>query len=205
GTWSLRARMLPGAAGSGIPVLDQGAGNGQRRRHDRPATGVLAPGQGLADFLAAEPARILQLAVGARQVGLAFGDVAKHQRAGERPGLGCQVLAAAHPHPGFLVDLAHHRLLRRLAGLDEAGQHRPAARDPAGLAAQQQALAVADGDDHRRVDARIVVGAAARAMADEATTLEPEAFAANAAMPAAGTPVRSEEHTSELQSRENLV
>src|SRR5690606_23061527 len=103
---------------------------------------------------------------------------------------GGQVAAMEHPYPGLLVHLACHRLLRRLAGLDETGQHRPAPGYPAGLPSKQQPLAVADGHDHGRIDPRVVVAAAAGAVPDEAAALEFQALAAGAAMPAARAPVQ---------------
>ena len=66
----------------------------------------------------------------------------------------------------FLHDLAGHRLFQAFAGLDETGQGRIHAFDPAVLAAQQAgrapALRVAVGDQHddRRIGAgKMVVGA----------------------------------------------
>src|SRR3546814_7598585 len=74
---------------------------------------------------------------------------------------------------------------------DEAGQGGIAVRRPAGVAAEQQAAAVGDGHDHRRVAARVVLQFAARAPAEPAGAAVFERGAADA---------RSEEHTSELQS-----
>lgn len=62
---------------------------------------------------------------------------------------------AADPHAGFLPDLAAHRILNGLAGLEEAGQGAVPLGRPAGGAAEQHALGVGgdDGGDHGRVGA----------------------------------------------------
>ena len=56
--------------------------------------------------------------------------------------------------PDFLLDLAPHRLLDRLARLEEAGERRIHARREARLPAEQAALAVDREHDHHRIDAR---------------------------------------------------
>src|SRR3546814_2401436 len=89
--------------------------------------------------------------------------------------------AAKDAHAAFLQHLALDGLLKRFARLDEAGQGGVAVRRPAGVPAEQQAAAVGDGDDHRRIGARVVFEFTARAPAEPAGA-------------------RSEEHTSELQS-----
>src|SRR3546814_4436146 len=91
-----------------------------------------------------------------------------HQRRRERPRLRGEVAAAKDAHAAFLQHLALDGLLQRFARLDEAGQGGVAVRRPAGVAAEQQAAAVGDGDDHRRIGARVVFEFAARAPAEPA-------------------------------------
>src|SRR3546814_4284998 len=122
-----------------------------------------------------------------------------HQRRRERPRLRGEVAAAKDAHAAFLQHLALDGLLQRLARLDEAGQGGIAVRRPAGVAAEQQAAAVGDGHDHRRVAARVVLQFAARAPAEPAGAAVFERGAADAAVAMPRLP-RSEEHTSELQS-----
>lgn len=62
---------------------------------------------------------------------------------------------AADPDASLLPDLAAHRVLDGLAGLDEAGQGAVPVGRPAALATQQHALAVGrdDGDNHGGISA----------------------------------------------------
>src|SRR3546814_5871218 len=85
-----------------------------------------------------------------------LGEEAEHQRRRERPWLRREVAAAKDAHAAFLQHLALDGLLQRFARLDEAGQGGVAVRRPAGVPAEQQAAAVGDGDDHRRIGARVV-------------------------------------------------
>ncbi|MCG3170396.1 MAG: hypothetical protein CALGDGBN_01936 [Pseudomonadales bacterium] len=73
-------------------------------------------------------------------------------------------------YAGLLEQLAAHRLLERLAGLDEAGQRRIEPRGEDRLAPQQHLAAVFGEHDHDRVDARKVLGAAMRTAAPPAGT-----------------------------------
>ena len=116
---------------------------------------------------ALEPAHFRQLAVARPRLRAAvrYGLEPDHQRARERPRLRGDVADLADLHARLLAHLAPDRLLERLAGLDEAGQHGEAALRPARLAAEQKPVAVHHAHDHDRVGAREVVGVAGRAVA----------------------------------------
>ena len=174
-----------------MPMFDQGARDGDGRRQQQAGPVVVAvPDQRRVDLLEGEPARVLQLAIDLRRVGLGDRAEAEHQRAGERPGLRTEIAAMPHAHLRLFQHLARHRLLQRLAGLDETGDHRVAPGGPGRLPPQQQALAIADGDDHGRVDAGIVVLAAVGAMGDVARAPERDGAAAGAAEARGGLPVQ---------------
>ena len=90
---------------------------------------------------------------------------ADHQRLRERPGLRGDVLDAYDLDAGLLAGLADHRLLRRLAGLDESGQRRPTVRGRALPAAEQAAIAGLHEHRDRRVGPRKLDQPAHRAAA----------------------------------------
>src|SRR3954470_8726754 len=93
------------------------------------------------ELLAREPAHVLELLVLRRRLAARPVRVeAEHQRAREGPGLRARVAHAAHLDARFLEHLARHRLLERLAGLDEAGQRRVAPWRPARLATEQRTV-----------------------------------------------------------------
>ena len=98
-----------------------------------------------AQLAALPPPRLDQL-VGLRlrhpgAVGVGERPEANHQRGWEGPGLGGDVLDADNLDAGLLAGLTDHRLLERLARLDEAGQSRPPVLGGAVAAAEQAALA----------------------------------------------------------------
>ena len=99
---------------------------------------------------------------------LRLGEAADHQRGRKGPGLRGQVDDARAGDAGLLADLAPHRVLDRLAGLEKPGQRRIHARREAGLAPDQAALAVDGQHDHDRVDARKMLCVAGRAFAPPA-------------------------------------
>jgi hypothetical protein len=105
--------------------------------------------------------------LGVDQDGLAgrgVGAEAEHQAARHRPGLAADVAHVGHLDLGFLGHLADHRLLGRLAGVDEPGQDRHPAARPGGVPGQQAAVVrVGHQHDHRGVGAREVLGAVGRA------------------------------------------
>jgi hypothetical protein len=111
--------------------------------------------------------RAFEFAGDARLVGLGSRLEPEHQGTRERPRLRGQIAAAQDAHAGFLHHFAGHRLLGHLARLHEPGDHRIAAFGPTGLPAQQQALAVRGRNDDGRIDTRVMVVAAAGAVADE--------------------------------------
>ncbi|KAG1255494.1 hypothetical protein G6F68_010332 [Rhizopus microsporus] len=173
-----------------VPVLDQATRNRDRRRHaDALAIVLDIACQRRAHLVGTEPARIFQLTVHARQIILRLRTEPDHQRPRERPGLRAEVLAGGHPHLALLVHLAHHGLLEGLAGLDEAGQHRVAARRPVRLPAQQQPALVLHRHDHRRIHPRVMLGGALRAATDEAATGERHGTAAHATEAGTRVPV----------------
>ena len=91
---------------------------------------------------AREPAAVLELVrVGADVVAERLAEAADHQRIGKRPGLAGMVDDAAEPDAGFLEGLAPHRVLDRLARLDEAGERRIHAGQEMRAAPEQAVLA----------------------------------------------------------------
>src|SRR5690606_39657681 len=97
----------------------------------------------------------------------------------EGPGLAGEVLDLADVDADVLVDLAAHRLLDGLAGLDEPGERREAALRPVDLAAEEDAVVLVDhGHDHGGVGARVVLGTAGGAAPDVAGGGDDGAFAA---------------------------
>ena len=50
------------------------------------------------------------------------GSEAEHERGGERPGLGAEILARLDPYPHFLMDFADHRLFQGLSRLNKTCQ-----------------------------------------------------------------------------------
>ena len=159
------------------PALDQPAGDREARRQEELLTGevagVAAPAVGVergrrGDLRPAEPAHVLELGVArARLPAHPRRLEAEHQRGGERPRLRRDVARRADPHARLLGHLADHRLLQRLARLDEPGQGRVAARRPVRAAAEQHPVAVGDEHDDHGVGARVMLRAAARAHAHE--------------------------------------
>ena len=128
------------------------------RRHED-AEGLVAGEHG-ADLVAGKPAAVLQLGdVGADVLVERLAEAADHQRIGERPGLAGVIDDAAEPDAGFLQRLAPHRVLDRLARLDEAGERRIHAGHEMRAAAEQAALARHRQHDRHRVGARKMLGA----------------------------------------------
>src|SRR5665213_659785 len=112
------------------PAPAQMMGNRQRLRQRNPVRIVLA-GSGardhLADFLALEPARLGKfLGVDRDFLADPLREKPHHQGRRERPGLRRQVLDPADADAALLLDLAPHRLLRRLARLHKPGEAREA-------------------------------------------------------------------------------
>ena len=91
--------------------------------------------------------------------------------------------------PDLLADLAPHRLLDRLAGLDEAGEARIHALRKARLAAEQAALAVERQHDDDRIGAREMLRLAGVAFAPPAGGGDPRRRAAIGAEAVARVPV----------------
>ena len=107
------------------PAVDQKPRDRDARRKQQ--LGVRPLDSGL-DLLAREPPDRVELAVvGPRLAAVGVRLEAEHQRAGERPRLRADELRIARDDPRLLGDLAHDRLLGRLAGRDEPRQHRIAA------------------------------------------------------------------------------
>src|SRR5690349_15700684 len=103
------------------PLVDQLPGDGQRRRQVE--VGLAARDR--RQLLAREPAHVVELVVTGGCLAAGVGRVeAEHQRHGERPRLRGAVEDVADLHARLLQHLALHRLLERLARLDEAGQRR---------------------------------------------------------------------------------
>lgn len=142
------------------------------------------------DLGGGEPARLLQLVADDRLDRRALGVETDHQRGRERPGLRSGVTGREHRHARLFHHLARDRLFERFTRLDETGQHRPAARRPAGLPAQQQPRPVADRHDHGRVGARVMLEAAGRAARAPAGAHQHELAAAAAAVAVAQLPVQ---------------
>ena len=67
---------------------------------------------------------------------LRMGVKAEHQRGRKRPRLRGEVAHRCHMDAGLLPDFARHRIFQALAGLDESGQCRVAARRPRAPAAR---------------------------------------------------------------------
>src|SRR3569832_1707690 len=138
--------------------------DGDRRWRRQP---VLVPAQQhVGDLVAREPARALELGgVDLDVAALGLGEGADHQRHRERPWLRREVTHAAADDAGFLDRLAPHRVLDRLARLDEPGKARPHARHEAGRAAEQAVVAVDRQHDDDRVGAREMLRLAIRTVA----------------------------------------
>ena len=145
------------AGRAAIPPLRERLDQMMRDRHRE---GRLQPsgcvaGEHQPHLLALEPAAVLQLRRVALDLGRQrLGVAADHQRGGERPGLARMIGDAADRDAGLLLHLAPHRLLDRLARLQEAGERRIHAGREARLPAEQAALAVDRQHDHHRIDAR---------------------------------------------------
>ena len=145
---------------------------------DRHREGRLQPVRMLAGehqphLLALEPAAVLQL----RRVALdlrrqRLGVAADHQRGGEGPGLARMIGDAADRDAGLLLHLAPHRLLDRLARLQESGERGIHAGREARLPAEQAALAVDRQHDDDRIDARKRLDLAGGADAADAAALQ---------------------------------
>ena len=172
-----------------MPVLDQPARDRDRWRQQQAIRRRRATQRGI-DLGEGEPARVLEFVADLWRVRFGVGDEAQHQRRGKRPRLRREIAAAAHAHAAFLEHFAGDGLFQRFARLDESGQRRIAVRRPAGVATQQQAFAIADRDDHRRIGARVVFEPALQAMAEPAGAQEFQCAAADAAMAMARLPVQ---------------
>jgi len=115
--------------------------------------------QRLGNLVQGEPLRVRQLGVVVETdllvAGQGLGDGTDHQAGRVRPRLGAVDDDAADPDARLLVDLPAGGLLHGLARLAEPGQRAVPVRLPAGVVAEQGALAVAgdDGHDDGRVGA----------------------------------------------------
>lgn len=152
--------------GSPRALLGRGNGGLTAQRHVGPHP------QRARDLLDGEPTGILKLGVvpeiddgvGVRAGGAGAGagagaylaDGADHEAGGEGPRLRAVDGNACHGDTGLFPYLAPHGVLDRLGRLDEAGEGGVEARGPAGLAAEQHAVAVGaqDGSDDGWVSAR---------------------------------------------------
>src|SRR5690606_5005235 len=105
-----------GAGGEGlaVPAFDQAGRDG-----DAVGRQDLSGGEGGVEFVAGEPAGLVDLvAVDLDRGRGGAGDEAEHEAGREGPGLAGEVLDLADVDADLLVDLAAHRLLDGLAGLD---------------------------------------------------------------------------------------
>src|SRR4029453_18858325 len=128
-------------------------------------TGVRVAGGAGRELVAVEPARVLQLFLVDRDLAAGIaGDEADHELAREGPVLAPDVLDVGDVDAALLLHLTGDGALERLAVVDEAGDQRVAPRRPARLAGQEDARPVADQRDHGRVEVRVVLVPAARAL-----------------------------------------
>src|SRR3954469_1408283 len=169
------------------PAAEQMMRNRKRMRAGEPVR--MRPRQHQRRLLAREPARILQLGVIDDDV-LAHGPrtAADHQRRRIGPGLGHVILHVGAADAGLFEDLAAHRILDGLCGLDEPGEAGIHARWKLLLAAEQALLARGDVHDHDGVSPREMLGLAARAFALPAAFLHPAARTAIGAIAVALVP-----------------
>src|SRR3954447_2731449 len=90
------------------------------------------------DLLARKPARLRQLlGIDGDLLRLGLAQEAHHQAGWERPGLAGEITHPADADAGFLMHLAPHALLKRLARLHETGQARETVAGTSAVAAEQ--------------------------------------------------------------------
>src|SRR5690606_39457556 len=159
-------------------------------------------------FIHGKPAGIRQLIFLQPQLAtLVVGKKAQHQLVRKWPGLRALVADIGHRQTGFLHHLPGYRLLQILARLDKTGdQTVKITGNPRG-SCQQEAVVPANNGNDARGNARVPRDAAPVAPACPFAGMG-SGFVSTAAavtMVLPPLPDRSEEHTSELQSRENLV
>src|SRR5438309_5038155 len=115
--------------------------------------------------VARKPPRVLELARLDPHLATGVGgDEADHELAREGPVLAPDVAEVRHVHADLLLHLAVDGALERLAVVHEARHEGVATGGPIALAGEQAAVAVADQDDDRRVQMRIVLVAAVPAL-----------------------------------------
>ena len=135
------------------------------RRRRAQAFGVPAR-QHACYFRLGKPPRVLKFrAVDDNFSGQGLGMAADHQRGRERPGLRAEIGHLAAEDAGFLAGFTPHRVLDRLARLEEAGEARPHGRPETRAAAEQAVLALGRQHDHHRIGAREMLGVALRTIA----------------------------------------
>src|SRR3984885_11150291 len=141
-------------------------------------------------LLAAEPSGVLQFdAINLEAPAFCFSKAAYHQRGGERPWLGGEVLHRAAADGSLLVDFAPNGSLDRFSGLDEPRQRRiHALREPR-LAAEQTSIAIDSKHDDDRIGAREVDRLANRAIPSPARHRDPSERAAIGAEPVTRVPI----------------
>src|SRR5437899_12247731 len=115
--------------------------------------------------VARKPPRVLELARLDPHLATGVGgDEADHELAREGPVLAPDVAEVRHVHADLLLHLAVDGALERLAVVHEARHEGVATGGPLALAGEQAAVAVADQDDDRRMEVRIVLVAAEPAL-----------------------------------------
>src|SRR5918997_6153534 len=146
---------------AGNPPSDQMMRNGHAHRAAQPVRVAAVEHEG--DFVAREPAPVLKfVAVEGDLPGEGLADAAHHEIGRKGPGLRGDIAHRADAYAGFLEGFAAHRVLDRLARLDEAGEARIHAGGETGLPAEEAALAAGDEHDGDRIGARKVLRAAGR-------------------------------------------
>src|SRR5436190_21027394 len=160
------AQRIAGARASGLEsaelnlFLHPGADDviGDRHGRRRAQAVGMAPQQHARDLLAVEPAAVVELGAVDHDLGRErLGVAADHQRGRERPGLRPEIGDAPADDAGLLAGFPPHRILDRLARLDEAREARPHAGLEAVGAAEHATLALDRQHDRDRVGAREVL------------------------------------------------